>query len=109
MINFDKLPVTIVVKEGMLKVRRNVQRDLTVGPQSNLAKILMTNLMEPLRGIEKVIRSAPKIDKPLTNNVVKNLKRNKHKTKKHRTTPNTPKLALSPALEQVKKTLRRAS
>jgi len=49
---------------------------------------------------------APKTDKSLTKKAIKNLKRNKHRTDKHRAKSSAPKLAQSPALELAKTTLR---
>ena len=65
--------------------------------------------MEPLRGLERENKPAPKTDKPLTKKAVKKLKRNKCRSDKRRAKSGGPKLALSPALEMAKPTLRKAS
>ena len=64
--------------------------------------------MEPLKGLERASRPAPKADKPLTKKAVKNLKRNKRRTDKRRAKTAAPKLAPLPALELAKTTLKRA-
>jgi len=65
--------------------------------------------MEPLRGLERANKPAPKTHEPLTKKAVKNLKRNKRRSDKCRTKCGAPKLAPSPALEMAKTTLRKAS
>ena len=52
---------------------------------------------------------APKTDKLRTKKAIKNLKRNKRKSDKHRVKYSAPKLTSSPALELAKITLWRAS
>jgi len=63
--------------------------------------------MEPLKGLERASRPAPKADKPLTKKVVKNLKRNKRRSDRRRAKTAAPKLAPSLALELAKTILRR--
>jgi len=65
--------------------------------------------MEPLRGLERANKPAPRTHKPLTKKAVKNLKHNKRKSDKRHAKSGTPKLAPSPALEMAKITLRKAS
>jgi len=98
-INFKVLPVTFVVKRGMLQAKRNVQMVFLVGPQSILVEFLLANSMEPLQGLEKATKPASMTDRPLTKKAVKNLKRNKRKSDKRRAKSSVPKLAPSPALE----------
>ena len=107
-VNFNELPVTFVIKRGMFQARKNVHVVFTVGPRSILAEFPLSNSMEPLRGLERASRPAPKADKPLTKKAVKNLKRNKRRSDKRRAKSAAPKLAPSPALELAKTTLRRA-
>ena len=80
-----------------------------MGPRSILAEFPLSNSMEPLRGLERPNKPAPKTDKPLTRKAVKNLKRNKRRSDKRRAKSGAPKLAPSPALEIAKTTLRKAS
>ena len=108
-IDFNELAITIVVKHGKLSSKRNTQIVFTIGPRSILAECLLSNSMEPLWGLERANKPAPKTHKPLTKKAVKNLKRNKRKSDKRRAKSDTPKLAPSPALEMAKTTLRKAS
>ena len=108
-IDFNELPITIVVKHGKLSAKRNAQMVFTIGPRSILAKFPLLNSMEPLRGLERANKPAPKTHKPLTKKAVKNLKHNKHRSDKRRVKSGTPKLAPSPALEMAKTTLRKPS
>ena len=105
----NELPVTIVVKHGMLMARKNVQVVFTIGLQSILAEFPLSYSMEPLRGLKRTSKFAPKTDKPLAKKAIKNLKCNKHISDKRRAKSGAPKLALSPALELARRTLRRAS
>ena len=77
----------------MLKLRRNVKMVFTVGLRSMLAEFLLTNLIEPLRGLERASRPALKGDKLLTKKAIKNLKCNKCKREKHSAKSSAPKLA----------------
>jgi len=108
-INFNELPVTFMIKRRMFQARKNVQVIFTVGPRSILAEFLLSNSVEPLRGLKKASKLVPKTDKLLTKKAMKNSKRNKYRSDKHRTKSGEPKLAPSPALELVKTTLSRAS
>jgi len=108
-IDFNELPITIVVKHGKLSAKRNAQMVFTIGPRSVLAEFPLSNSMEPLRGLERANKSAPQTHKPLTKKVVKNLKRNKRRSDKRRVKSGAPKLAPSPALKMAKTTLRKAS
>jgi len=108
-INFNELPVTIVIKKGTPKAWKNVEMIFSIGLRSILVELLMSNSMEPLRGLERANKKAPKTHKSLTKKAVKNLKRNKCRSGKRRAKPSTPKIAPSPALEIMKTTLRRAS
>jgi len=107
-INFNKLPVTFVVKRGMFQVKRNVQMVFTVRPRSMLTEFPLTNSMEPLRGLEKASRPASITNRSLTKKAIKNLKRYKCRSDKRRAKCSAPKLAPSPALELANITLRRA-
>ena len=60
-INFNQLPVTFVIKRGIFQARKNVQMVFNVGPRSILAEFPLSNSMEPLRGLERASRSAPKL------------------------------------------------
>jgi len=108
-IDFNEPPITIVVKHGKLSAMRNAQMVFTIRPRCILAEFPLSNSMEPLRGIERENKPTPKTHKPLTKKTVKNLKRNKRKSDKHRAKFGAPKLAPSPALEMAKTTLRKAS
>jgi len=108
-IDFNELPITIVVKHGKLSTKRNAQMVFIIGPRSILAEFPLSNSMEPLRGLERENKPAPKTHKPLTKKVVKNLKRNKRRSDKRRAKSGAPNLAPSPALEMGKTTLRKAS
>jgi len=83
-INFNELPITIVVKRRMHTVRKNVHMVFAIGPRSTLAEFPLSNSMEPLRGLEGASRPTPKTDKPINKKVVKNLNRNKRISDKHR-------------------------
>jgi len=98
-IDFNELPIPIVVKHEMLRARKNVQMVITVGSQSILVEFSLANSMEPLRGLERASRPAPKTDKPLTKKATKNLKCTKRRNDKCCAKSSAPKLAPSPALE----------
>jgi len=57
-INFNELPITIVVKRVMFTTRRNAQMVFTIGPRSILTEFLLSNSMEPLRGLKRANRPA---------------------------------------------------
>jgi len=103
-INFNELPVTFMIKRRMFQARKNVQVVFTVGPRFILSEFPLSNSMEPLWGLKKVSKLAPKTDKPLTKKAIKNLKCNKHKSYKRRAKFGAPKLAPSPALELARTT-----
>jgi len=71
-INFNELPVTFVIKQGIFQARKNVQVVFIVGPQSILAEFPLSNSMEPLRGLKRTSKPAPSNDRPLTKKAVKN-------------------------------------
>jgi len=108
-IDFNELPVTIVVKHEKLTAKRSAQMVFTIGPRSILTEFPLPNSIEPLRGLERASRPAPMTDKPLTKKAVKNLKRNKCRSDKRRAKSGAPKLAHSPSLEMAKTTLRKSS
>ena len=108
-IDFNELPISIVVKHGKLSAKRNAQMVFTIGPRSILAEFPLSNSMEPLWGLKRANKPAPKTDKPLTKKAVKNLKRNKRRSDKRRAKFGAPKLAPFPALEMAKTALRKAS
>jgi len=108
-IDFNELPVTIVVKYGKLTAKKSAQMVFTIGPCSILVEFPLSNSMEPLRGLERVNKAAPKTHKPLTKKAVKNLKCKKHRSDKRHAKSGAPKLAPSPALRIEKTTLRKAS
>ena len=108
-IDFNELPITIVVKHGKLSAKRNDQMVFTIGPRSVLAEFPLSNSMEPLPGLERANKPLPQTHKPLTKKAVKNLKRNKRRSGKRRAKSGTPKLAPSLALEMATTTLRNAS
>ena len=108
-VNFNELPITIVVRHGMLTASKNVQMVFTIGPRSTLAEFPLPNLTKPLLGLERSSRLAPMTDKSLTKKAVKNLKHNKRRSDKRRTKSSTPKLAPSLALKLAKKAVKKAS
>jgi len=107
-VNFNKLPVTFVIKRRMFQARKNVHLVFTVGPWSILVEFPLSNSMELLRGLERASRPTPKANKPLTKKAIKNQKRNKRRSDKRRAKSDAPKLAPSPALELAKTNLKRA-
>jgi len=84
-IDFNELPVIIMVHHGMLKPKRNIQMVFTIGPRSILTEFPVANSLEPLTGLKREaglsLRSTvTKADKPITKKAIKNLKRNKCKS-----------------------------
>jgi len=108
-IDFNELPVTVVVKHGTLTAKRSAQMVFTIGPCSILAEFPLSNSMEPLRGLKTASRPAPMTDKLLTKKAVKNLNCNKRRSDKRRAKSSAPKLAPSLALEMAKTNLRKGS
>ena len=108
-IDFNELPVTIVVKHEKLTAKRSAQMVFTIGPRSILTEFPLPNSIEPLRGLERASRPAPMTDKLLTKKAVKNLNCNKRRSDKRRAKSSAPKLAPSPALEMAKTNLRKGS
>jgi len=64
-IDFNELPITIMVKHGKLSAKRNAQMVFTIGPHSILAEFPLSNSMEPLRGLKRANKHTPKTHKPL--------------------------------------------